>query len=176
MQRTSISLVILVLICLPAIAQTPATKPDDASCRAFVQEFYNWHVAHGTNFEKTFKLKRSALSAELGNALAADLAASKKNAGEIVGLDFDPFTNSQDPSPRYRVDKTTVDNGRCLAEVHGVPSDRKGKPDATAELQFAAGAWKFVNFHYGSENGPEDENLVSILRGLKRDRQKDHSK
>ena len=176
MTRSSISLALLVLACLPAAAQTPAAKPDEASCRTFVQNFYNWHVAHGTNFEKTFKLKRSALSADLGNALAADLAAAKKNADEIVGLDFDPFTNSQDPSPRYRVDKTKVDGEHCMAEVHGVPSDRKGQPDATAELQFANGAWKFVNFHYGSDNGPDNENLLSVLRALKRDREKGHGK
>ena len=141
-----------------------------------MQDFYNWHVAHGTNFEKTFKLKRSVLLPELGNALAADLAASKKNADEIVGLDFDPFTNSQDPSPRYRVEKTEVVGPRCLAEVHGVPSDRKGQPDATAELQFAKGTWKFVNFHYGRENGPKNENLLSILHTLERERQKSHGK
>ena len=145
-------------------------------CRAFVQNFYDFHVAHGSNFEKTFKLKRTALSLDLANALAADLAASRKNADEIVGLDFDPFTNSQDPSPKYRVENTNGDTGHCFAEVHGLPSDHKGKPDVTAELRFANRSWRFVNFHYGRDNGPENENLLSILRTLKRDREKDHSK
>ena len=171
MRRFSISALALLLAFSCASAQSSAPKGDEA-CRSFVQRFYDWHVAHGSNFERTLKLKRSVLSPELGNALAADLAAAKKNADEIVGLDFDPFLNSQDPSPRYRVEKTRLNSGRCFADVHGVPSDRKEKPDVTAELQPKNGSWAFVNFHYGSENGPANENLLSILRELKRDREK----
>lgn len=172
MRRFSISALALLLASSCASAQSSAPKADEASCRTFVQSFYDWHVAHGSNFEKTFKLKRSVLSPQLGNALAADLAAAKKNADEIVGLDFDPFLNSQDPAARYRVGKVMVKEGSCLAEVASVPPDKSRKLDATAELRLQNGGWKFVNFHYGSENGPTNENLLSILQQLKRDREK----
>ena len=172
MRGIHISILLLALACSPALAQ-PAPGPTEASCRSFVQGFYNWHVTHGTNFEKTLKLKRSLLSAELGSALAADLAASSKHPDEIVGLDFDPFVNAQDPSPRYRVGQTALKEGSCFAQVYGVPSeDKNAKPDVTAELRLEKGAWKFVNFHYGSGNGPENENLLAILRRLKNDRSK----
>ena len=159
----------VVLAALAAGEQSPS--PSDASCRTFVQNFYDWHVAHQTNFETAMRWKRSVLSPQLRDALLEDLAASRKNANETVGLDFDPFVNSQDPAPLYRVGKTTVNAGSCFAEVHGVPSDRKDQPDVTAELRPENGSWRFVNFHYGSDNGAENENLISILRRLKRDRE-----
>ena len=167
-------IITVAITCLPLAAQTPAPKSDEASCHTFVQNFYDWYSAHGTNFETAMKLKQAVLSNDLKQALLDDLAASRKSSDDIVGLDFDPFVNSQDPARHYRVSKTSVKEGTCRAEVHGVPStaDRRSKPDATAELRFETGAWKFVNFHYGSENGPENENLMSILRQLKRDREK----
>jgi hypothetical protein len=171
MQRIWISLLVLLSTCCPAVAQSPATHPDEASCRKFVQTFYDWYVAHGANFETAMKLKPTVLSNDLKQALLADLAASRKNSGEIVGLDFDPFVNSQDPAPHYRVGKTSLKNGTCWAEIRGLPApDKASQPDATAELRLEAGQWKFVNFHYGTDSGPEDENLMSVLRRLKNDR------
>lgn len=166
---------LLVALALPPALMAQGPTPNADSCRTFVQNFYNWYIAHGTNFETAMKLKQAVLANDLKEALLADLAASRKSPGEIVGLDFDPFVNSQDPAPHYRVGKTTVKDGACWAEVHGVPAtDKTSKPDATAELRLEGGSWKFVNFHYGSDNGAENENLASILRRLKRDR--DHVK
>jgi len=172
MRRISFCVLALLLAISCASAQSPVPKADEASCRSFVQGFYDWHVEHGSNFERTLKLKRSALSPELGSALAADLAAAKKNADEIVGLDFDPFLNSQDPAAHYRVLKVTVKEGSCLAEIASVPPDKSRKLDATAELRAQNDKWVFANFHYGPENGPANENLLSILQQLKRDREK----
>jgi hypothetical protein len=177
MQRIRISIFILVIACWPAAAQSAASKAAEASCRKFVQTFYDWYVAHGANFETAMKLKPGILSNDLKQALLADLAASRKNSGEIVGLEFDPFVNSQDPASHYRVGKTSLKDGTCWAEIHSVPAtDKTSKPDATSELRLETGHWKFVNFHYGGDSGPENENLVSILRQLKRDREKDHGK
>jgi hypothetical protein len=165
---------LLVALTLPPalVAQSATPGADAVACRAFVQNFYNWYIAHGTNFENAMKFKQAVLSNDLKEALLADLAASRKSPDENVGLDFDPFVNSQDPAPHYRVGKTTVKEGTCWAEVHAVPAtDKTSKPDATAEVRPEGGNWKFVNFHYGSDNGAENENLVSILRRLKRDRE-----
>jgi hypothetical protein len=162
----------LAALALPPTLTAQSPTPNADSCRTFVQNFYNWYVTHGTNFENALKSKRIALSPTLTAALLADLAASSKSPDEIVGLDFDPFVNSQDPASHYRVGKTTVKEGNCWAEVYAVPAtDKTSKPDATPELRVEGGKWQFVNFHYGSDNGAENENLVSILRRLKRDRE-----
>ena len=172
MRRVLFHVFALTLAVSSVAAQSPPPKADETSCRTFVQNFYDWYVAHGTNFERAMKLKQAVLSNDLKQALLADLAASRKSPDDIVGLDFDPFVNSQDPARRYRVGKTTMKDGMCLAEIHAVPAtDKTSKPEATAELRLETGAWKFVNFHYGAENGPENENLMNILSRLKRDRE-----
>jgi hypothetical protein len=167
MRQIWISITVLALTCSPAVAQSPTSG---ASCRTFVQTFYNWYIAHGTNFENTLKSNRTVLSPTLRDALLADLAASRKNPDEIVGLDFDPFVNSQDPAPHYRVGSTSTQQGTCRAEIYGVPSSG-ARPDVTAELALENGNWRFVNFHYSSDNGADNENLISILGRLKRDRE-----
>ena len=173
MRRLAFYAIALTLALTSASAQSPTPKPDEASCRTFVQGFYDWYTAHGTVFERVLKLKQNVFSSDLKQALLADIEAQRKTHDDIVGLDFDPFVNGQDPAPHYRVGKVTMQEGACLAEIHSVPpTDKSSKPVATAELHQEAGAWKFANFHYGNENGPENENLISVLRQLKRDREK----
>lgn len=156
-----------------ALAQASEPKVNAASCRTFVQGFYDWYVAHGTNLQTALKLKRTAFSPVLADALAADVAANAKRPDEVAGLDFDPLVNSQDPFPRYQVGKTTVAADHCSAEVFGFDAGKKSpKPDVTAELHTQAGKWQFTNFHYGLENGPADENLLGILRRLRQDRER----
>lgn len=46
----------------------------------------------------------SLFSGALSTALRADRAAQAQSPGIIVGIDFDPFTASQDPCPEYEVD------------------------------------------------------------------------
>jgi hypothetical protein len=174
MKTVSFATLLIVLSLSAATpAQTPDPKTQETSCRTFVQGFYDWYVAHGTKLETAMKVKRSALSRELADALAADLAASAKSADDIVGIDFDPFINSQDPARRYQVGKTTASGDGCSAEVFGIARGKKGaKPDVTAELRAQGATWQFTNFHYGLENGPGDENLLAILSRLKSDREK----
>jgi len=81
----------------PKIAGTPApiatTSPDVESCRAFVQEFYDWYVkaeatpALRNGWLSLAKARPHALSASLQKQLDADYRASAANSQEIVGLD-----------------------------------------------------------------------------------------
>jgi hypothetical protein len=155
-------------------AQSPAQSPQDAerSCRTFVQGFYSWYVPkHG--LEDVLKYRRSAISPELYSALKEDLAASAKNKDEVVGLDFDPFLNAQDTAERYVIGKVTAKGATFWVDIYGIWSGKKSdKPDVVAEVACKEGKCLFVNFHYGKTELPENENLQSVLKALKKEREK----
>jgi hypothetical protein len=153
-------------------AQSPPNA--ERSCRTFVRAFYTWYVP-GHGVEDVLKSRRSALSPELLRMLKEDLDASARSRDEIVGLDFDPFLNAQDTAERYEVGKATAKGDSYWVEVYGIWSGKKSeKPDVVAEVAFREGHWSFVNFHYGKTELPENENLLSVLKALKRERQKHH--
>jgi hypothetical protein len=164
-------------------SQTPTTASQPQDCGPFVQQFYNWYVTKEnalmkrnsleSALEVTLREKRSSFSPELVKGLKEDLAASKKSPGEIVGLDFDPFLNAQDIAERYLVGKITPKGDHYWVEVFGVWEGQKNpNPDVVPELAFENGQWIFTNFHYGKTSIPVNENLVSVLQILKKDRQK----
>lgn len=171
-----------------AVAQTQTTtksvssvnKPPDEkkSCRHFVQEFYNYYIpvagGNGPTAEIALEAKKSHFGEDLYRQLKADFDASAKVKDEIVGLDFDPFVNSQDPAPKYVAGEVTERAGRFKVGVHGVSSDGKKnpKPDVTPELAHRNGKWVFLNFHYGKTSIPENDNLLSVLKVLAADRKK----
>jgi len=110
----------------------------------------------------------SSLDSELACALEADSAAQANALGEIVGLDFDPFLNTQDPYDRYAVGKVTRKGQRCLVDVYGVHSGKRSdRPDVVPELVRRHGSWVFMNFHYPRER----TDLLSILKRLRQKRQ-----
>ena len=185
LSRTFIALILFSFGVGALQAQTPTTPSQPQDCGPFVQQFYNWYVAKlnalikrnslglESALEVTFREKRSSFSPELVKDLKEDLAASKKSHGEIVGLDFDPFLNAQDIAERYLVGKITPKGDHYWVEVFGVFGGQKNSnPDVVPELAFENGQWIFTNFHYGKTDIPVNENLVSILQGLKKDRRK----
>jgi hypothetical protein len=166
---------------LPAQTLTTASQPQD--CGRFVEQFYDWYVAkekaltkrnsRESALEVALREKRSSFSTELVKGLKEDLAASKKSSGEIVGLDFDPFLNAQDIAERYLLGKITPKGDHYLVEVFGIwGGQKKSNPDVVPELAFENGQWIFTNFHYGKTDIPVNENLISVLQVLKKDRQK----
>jgi hypothetical protein len=158
-------------------AQQPAALK--RSCQTFVQSFYDWYLPRLVNEtplpapDLALRDRSSAFSPELLHALRDDAAARASVADEIVGLDFDPFLNTQDPDSSYVLGRVMQKGNSCRVEVHGVASGQKRvKPDVIPELTYKHGRWMFVNFHYGKSKLPADENLVGILASLRRDRQK----
>lgn len=164
------------LLTLPFSVQAQSENGVNASdsVKVFVQGFYDWYVpkalsSHSTPAWSTaVKEKGSCFSPELGRNLREDSEAQAKDEGEIVGLDFDPFLNSQDPGRRYSVGKVVPKGDSYLVEVHRIIS---GKPEAkltaTAEVTGKNGQWYFVNFIY-----PGGHNLLGVLKALKDDRDK----
>jgi hypothetical protein len=183
LSRTFITLILCSFGVGALQAQTPTTPSQPQDCGPFVQQFYNWYVAkenalmkrnsRESALEVTLREKRSSFSPELVKGLKEDLAASKKSPGEIVGLDFDPFLNAQDIAERYLVGKITPKGDHYWVEVFGVWGGQKNSnPDVVPELAFENGQWIFTNFHYGKTGSPVNENLVSVLQILKKDRRK----
>ena len=164
-----------------ARAQESGSRSPDMqkSCRDFVQVFYDWYVPKALKESEVpasdlaLKYKAALFSPELRQALGEDSQAQAKAKGEIVGLDFDPFLNTQDPSERYVLGNVSVKDERCSVEVHSVTSGKKSaKAAVVPELLFKGGHWMFVNFHYGKGKRSQDENLLSTLRRFRQLRER----
>lgn len=161
----------LFLMALPVIAQSAKTEVTPLQR---VQEFYSWYVPISIKGQKeppfiiALKKKGSFFSTELAQALKADAAAQAKVEGEIVGLDWDPFLNSQDPASLYETGKVTTKGDRTLVEVHSVRSGKKtSPPDIIVELSLIDGKWLFTNFR-----AADGTDLLSALKTLRDSRHK----
>jgi len=161
----------LALFALSAGAQTVHAED---SPRKFVEDFYNWYVpmashSHSEAASNIAVKKKSALfSAELLKALKEDALAASKSPGEVVGLDSDPFLNSQDQVDRCVIGNITNKNGSYRVEVYDFLGGKKDKkPAVIAEVKQENGHWIFVNFW-----NPDTGDLLSELRDLAKERKK----
>jgi len=120
---------------------------DEQSCKAFVQDFYNWYVSgevaeeckqikkmHSENTDILNTCKRAsefhpvsgislkqALSPKLKELLDKDSAEQAKSTDGIVGLDSDPFIGGNaGVIYNYLVDNVQMKNGKCFATVNEV--------------------------------------------------------
>ncbi|HEV7923268.1 MAG TPA: hypothetical protein VGR02_20995 [Thermoanaerobaculia bacterium] len=162
------------LLCCATLAAAPTPADEQKTVRALqssVQAFYDWyapranHAGEGRPSDAVLTGKRFTLGSRLAAALKEDSAAQDQ-ASEIVGLDFDPFLNTQEPCERYVVGGVHKVGSAYLVDVHGVcGKERSKKPDVVVEAKRDGSRWIFVNFRY-----PPDDDLLSILGLLKRDR------
>jgi hypothetical protein len=161
---------------LPSQAQD--AREIQKSCRNFVQQFYDWYVKR-PEFPRALKYRRSAFSPELSRRLTEDNEAQAKTPGYIVGLDFDPFLNGQDPGEHYVVGRIKLTGEQtCWAEIHKGSSDKMSKATyVAAELVSNVGRWHFVNFYYSLPNSDFSASvahggLLALLKDLRQDRRK----
>lgn len=154
--------------------EPPATKTDGSSCRAFVQEFYDWYTpiaaSQKDRLTGSLRPRRSSFDPELWKMLVADEKAQSKS-NEIVGLDFDPILNSQDLSSKFVVKSASTKSDHCNAVVVGINQEIEDEHVAP-ELIFSDGRWVFVNFHYQNEVGGKlvYGNLVQALKDWQKER------
>ncbi|MGH9406014.1 MAG: hypothetical protein ACRD3D_09295 [Terriglobia bacterium] len=169
------SLLLAGSLCLP---QAHGSNNGNAAeiVKGFVQGFYNWYVPGALKTQETpawsvaLKYKRSTLSPTLFRALKEDSDAQAKASGEIVGLDFDPFLNTQDPCDRYEVGAVTPQKAGFQADIYGVCSGKRNeKPDVVAEVaRQQDGSWAFTDFVYPAIH----RDLRGTLAALREQRQK----
>ncbi|HEY3780580.1 MAG TPA: hypothetical protein VGL56_05815 [Fimbriimonadaceae bacterium] len=161
--------------CLALSSVARKTQSGTESVHKWVQGFYDWYVPAAIKDNSdpgsyiALKKRGSDFSAALVNGLKEDLAASIKSKDEVVGLDFDPFLDSQDPCDHYKVEKISEKGGMYSVEAYGI---REGKEETTAsviaEVAKVNGKFQFKNFVY-----PEAKSdLLSVLKQLKADRDK----
>jgi hypothetical protein len=142
--------------------------------REFVQKFYETYVpkALAGQPDPPWRLAvdkmRADFDDELVKALTDDLAAQAQAKGDdIVGLDFDPFLDTQDPAQRYEVGAARQEGKDYLVDVYPVMSGKRAeKPGVIPELAYENGHWRFVNFRY-----PEGGDLLTLLKLMKADRE-----
>ncbi len=170
------------LIC-SAQAQKPGIQNAPESPDHFVGQFYAWYAPRTLSdnsipaYEFTLKNKKNLFTPVLLKALKDDFDASAKVRNEIVGLDFDPFLNTQDPCERYEVGKTVRKGNSYWVEVYGVCSGKRSeKPDVRPEVVRINGHWLFANFHYEhqAKDYPARDDLLGILKLLREAREKPH--
>lgn len=156
--------VFLTIFTVPELCSQTLSK-DEASCRAFVQQFYDWYLGRSAVWYSVAKLKPQILSPELLKLLKKE-DDTQTTCRCIDHLNFDPFVNSQDPDPEYIVEHVAVVNGRCNAIVKGT----SGVSEVRPELTWTSTGWVFINFHYSfySEDGKRklfpDDDLVQMLK------------
>src|SRR5690348_14091283 len=92
---------------------TPSS-PDPA---AVVSDVYRFHFAHQQRSDLTLKHARASFTPELLALLDADAKAAAANADEVVGLDFDPLTNSQEAADRWSADAPKIEGDRATVAI-----------------------------------------------------------
>ncbi|HSY81306.1 MAG TPA: hypothetical protein VK807_06075 [Gemmatimonadaceae bacterium] len=146
------------------VALTLQTTP-----QTFVQSFYDWYTRKGSNMDSVVAHRSSVLSPPLLAVLRKDRVEQAKNPGEITGLDFDPFVNSQDPCEHYVAGTPVASGQHYRVPVFGVCEGKKSTtPDVIVELEPKGDGWSFVNFWY-----PEIKtDLLTVLAQYAADRKK----
>jgi hypothetical protein len=154
MRRTCLPFAAALVACLAvaAVAAPPASDP-----AAVVRALYRAHFAHKQRWDLTIKQNRKMFEPELLALLDESERKQAANPDEVVGLDFDPITDSQEIASSYRIGATTRDGADAIVAVRVVIA----KTDARTiryRLSPAGGTWRVANILY------ESGDLVSFLR------------
>jgi hypothetical protein len=152
----------------------------EEGAKAFVQGFYDWYVGKilaasrkksggGFGFDDALKQRPDWFSPELKRLLLEDVAASSKCKDEVVGLDWDPFLESQENPSVYAVGKAEK-----IAQGFRVSVDDKKLPKgdhnpvAQADVTFVGGHWTFVDFVQQPTDPKFRQGLIAILKGYEK--------
>lgn len=140
-----------------------AAVSDSAAVAAAVQSFYDRYLVVssgvGVPWLTIAREQPAPIDPALVQVLRADSAA-RASSDEMVGLDFDPFLNSQDPCPKYEVGAVTKSADGYSVGVHAVcDGKRNADPDVAVEVRRAGDGWQLVNFRYPAMNS----DLLAIL-------------
>jgi len=158
----------LVLLMMPrsVAGHAKGLQETSRSPREFVDEFYKWYAPRALSdntpptWDSALKFKSSDSSPQIVRLLKEDSAAQAK-CKELVGLDFDPFLNTQEPAEQYEVGTISQKGQDFKAEIYGMHSGKRNeKPDVVAEFLQKDGHWFFVNFYYSSAG----TDLITMLR------------
>jgi hypothetical protein len=172
--KTCVGLCLCLALSISLLGQERRPHDTSKSCREFVARFYTWYLAKalGRNrMPKTDLAWRSRpylFSPDLVRQLREDFEAQERAGSDLVSLDADPFAGPDGTAERYFVERITIKDRMCWAEVHGVWEGKERKtPDVTPELELKNGRWVFMNFYFPSPTAPEARNLLDALKALR---------
>jgi hypothetical protein len=161
-------------------ASAVVTFASEAGARAFVQGFYDWYAGRmlaasrsksgkGFGFDDAIRQRPDSFSPELKRLLEEDIAASRKCPSEVVGLDWDPFLETQDTPGSYVVGKVekTGQGFRMSIDDKKIPKGERN-PVAQADVTFMGGHWTFVDFVQEPTDPKAQQGLVAILKGYEK--------
>lgn len=169
----SLALLLAATLLVSAQGQsTRLTSAQVASARTFVQKFYNNYLPLSNHpgvrppWITAIKTSPKSFDPTLTKLLMDDARASAKSKNEIVGLDFDPFLNSQDPAQTYIASTVNAGSGTFYVQLDARYAGMKPERGVvTAVLKPSTSGWVFINFLYGKESS-----LISVLKQLKKER------
>lgn len=165
------SLVYALLLFTPLQIRAPLDSTRVA--RDIVAKFYTWYVPASQKPDADTRALGDArwhFDPTLARELRADRAAARASKDEIVGLDMDPYLNSQDPCERYAPSGVRRDGKDFLVDVKGSGNcGTHTTVDVTVRVRFQGTTPVFVNFLYP---GPTGDSLDKLLRTLAADRAK----
>jgi hypothetical protein len=141
-------------------AQTPPVS--SAQATAFVQGFYDWYL-HKQNIDTAIRQRPEAFDVALLRALRQDATARRKATGEIDGLDFDPFLNSQDPSKHFKIVGAEGSRVTVIGYEKNIDAPRER---ISAQVSCTEQRCVFVNFYYPGDKETRPSNLIAILNLL----------
>jgi hypothetical protein len=145
-----------------------AAAPSDSSAVAFASAFYAAYVPRGNAgglaaVDSLIAERPELFAPPLLRALAQDAAARQAARGEIVGLDFDPFLDSQDPCERYEVSKGTRVGATVHVDVHAVcQGQRSVAPTVIAVVESGGSGPMLADVMYPVPG----TSLIQVLRQL----------
>jgi Protein of unknown function (DUF3828) len=158
-----VAAILLANLPLTSFGQRPANEASDAA--ATVKAFYAFHFQHNFDFsERGLKLRHKWLDESLYKLLLADRKKSAAAQDEVVGLDGDPFTNSQEPPNSFQVGKAKQDDKSASVIVQLFWKDKNKVVDQRkieVKLAKVANVWKIENLISGDS---EDDDLVRLLK------------
>lgn len=100
----------LVVVALFAAA-LPLQAADRAAAEAVVRSLYRSHFSKNQRWDLTLKGERARFAAPLLRMLDEDMAAAAATPDEVVGLDHDPLTNSQEEVDSYKMGTARLEKG-----------------------------------------------------------------
>jgi len=118
-----------------------------------------------TQPEVALKRKPQLFSAAVLQGLREEAKAQEKAGPNLVSLDGDPFIGGDGRADRYVLKRTTIKDGKCWVEVHGVRQGTVSEaPEVTPELTVRDGQWVFANFYFPNASNPRAFNLLDQLK------------
>jgi hypothetical protein len=141
----------------------PLHADDGAAAGQVVTSLYKTHFAGKQRFDLTLKRERGRFAAPLLKLLDEDSAAQAATPGEVVGLDYDPLTSSQEEAESYRVGSPRLEKGEALVPVE----IQVGKTRSTLTIHLVSLDGHFRVSNIQDQNG----DLVSTLKKLKAERE-----